>query len=107
VAATRSILLVTVYRNVEGSAVAYRFEGGRWLASRLALPEHASLRILDASEREDRAFIDVAGFLTPNALWLVEPGSGAASPLKSLPARFGAAPLPPPAFGGGVCLGPL
>ena len=91
VAATRNLLLATVYRNVEGSAVAYRFEGGRWVASLLALPEHASLHIIDASEREDRAFIDVAGFLTPNALWLVEPGSGMPTVLKSLPARFDAA----------------
>jgi prolyl oligopeptidase len=93
VAATRNILLATVYRNVQGSAVAYRFEAGRWVASPLALPEHASLHIVDTSEREDRAFIDVAGFLTPNTLWRVEPGSGAATPVKSLPARFDAAGL--------------
>ena len=93
VAATRNILLATVYRNVQGSAVAYRFAGGRWVPTRLALPEHASLHIVDTSEQEDRAFIDVAGFLTPNALWLIEPDSGAASPVKSLPARFDAAGL--------------
>ena len=93
VATTRNILLATVYRNVQGSALAYRFEGGGWVASRLALPEQASLRIVDASERADRAFIDVAGFLTPNALWLVEPEAGTASPVKSLPARFDASGL--------------
>src|SRR5438874_3536400 len=93
VAATRNILLATVYRNVQGSAVAYRFEDGRWVPNELALPEHASLHIVDTDEREDRAFIDVAGFLTPNALWLVEPGSGTASPVKSLPPRFDAAGL--------------
>src|SRR5439155_9728247 len=93
VATTRNILLATVYRNVQGSAVAYRFEGGRWVPSELALPEHASLHIVDTDEREDRAFIDVAGFLIPNALWLVEPGSGAVTPLKSLPARFDATEL--------------
>src|SRR5216684_5939703 len=86
VATTRGILLATVYRNVQGSAVAYRFEGGRWVPTQLALPEHASLHVVDTSEREDRAFIDVAGFLTPNALWLVEPGAETATPpLKALP----------------------
>jgi prolyl oligopeptidase len=90
VAASRIILLVTIYRNVEGSAVAYRFAAGRWIARPLTLPEHASLRIIDTSERDGRAFIDVAGFLIPNALWLVEPGSGAATPVKSLPPRFDA-----------------
>ncbi len=93
VAASRTILLATVYRNVQGSAVAYRFAAGQWIASQLALPEHASLHIIDTSEREDRAFIDVAGFLTPNALWLVEPDTGAATPVKSLPPRFDAAGL--------------
>jgi len=88
VATTRNLLLATIYRNVEGSAVAFRFEGGRWAASPLALPEHASLHIVDTSEREDRGFIDVAGFLSPNALWLVQPGSAAPTVLKSLPARF-------------------
>ena len=93
VAATRTILLATVYRNVQGSAVAYRFAAGTWVASPLDLPEHASLHIVDASKREDRAFIDVAGFLTPNALWLVEPDGGSATPVKSLPPRFDAAGL--------------
>jgi len=93
VATTRDILLATVYRNVQGSAVAYRFEGGHWVPSQLTLPEHASLHIVDADEREDRAFVDVAGFLNPNALWLVEPGSGAPALVKSLPARFDAADL--------------
>jgi prolyl oligopeptidase len=91
VAATRNLLLATLYRNVQGSAVVYRFAAGGWTASPLALPEHASVHIVAASRREDRAFVDVAGFLTPNALWLVEPGSGTAAPVKSLPARFDAA----------------
>ena len=91
VAVTRTRLMATVYRNVEGGAVAYRFHAGSWIASPLALPEHASVQIIGASEREDRAFVDVAGFLTPNTLWLVDPEAGAASPVKSLPARFDAA----------------
>ncbi|HEV2336126.1 MAG TPA: prolyl oligopeptidase family serine peptidase, partial [Stellaceae bacterium] len=90
VATTRNLLLVTIYRNVEGSAVGFRFEAGRWIAGPLALPEHAALHIVDTSEREDRAFIDVAGFLSPNALWLAEPGSAAPTILKSLPPRFDA-----------------
>jgi prolyl oligopeptidase len=93
VAATSNILLATVYRNVQASAMAYRFEGSGWVPSRLALPEPASLHIVDASEREDRAFIDVAGFLIPNTLWQVEPGTGSAAPVKSLPPRFDAAGL--------------
>jgi prolyl oligopeptidase len=90
VAATRTRLLTTIYRNVEGGAVAYRFAEGRWIPSPLALPEHASVQLMSASDRDERAFIDVAGFLTPNTLWLAELEAGAVSPVKSLPARFDA-----------------
>ena len=38
-----SRLLVTIYRNVEGSAVGYRFEDGAWVATPLALPDNASI----------------------------------------------------------------
>src|SRR6266567_1690751 len=41
VAATRNNLLATIYRNVRGSAMMYRFEDGCWVESQLALPEHA------------------------------------------------------------------
>ena len=72
VAATRSRLLVTLYRNVRGGAVAYRFEGGRWIGETLALPEHASVHLVSRSDRDDRAFLDVASYLTPNALYLAD-----------------------------------
>ena len=90
VAATRTRLLATIYRDVQGGAVAFRFVAGTWVSSRLPLPEHASVHIIAASDRSDEAFVDVAGFLTPNTLWRVAPDSGAATALKSLPARFDA-----------------
>ena len=89
-AATRDRLLVTVYRNVQGNLASYRFEDGTWRASPVKLPKNASMHMAATSNREDRAFIDVAGFLDPNTLWLVEPEAGGAAPVKSLPARFDA-----------------
>ena len=50
VAATRSRLLVTLYRNVRGGAVAYRCEGGRWIGETLA----AARARLGASGRRQR-----------------------------------------------------
>jgi prolyl oligopeptidase len=87
-AATRSRLLVTIYRNVQGAAASYRFENGAWHASLLPLPKNASVHIAASTDREDRAFVDVAGFLDPNTLWLVEPEAGGADPVKALPPRF-------------------
>ncbi len=93
VAATATRLVVTIYRNVQGSAVAYCFAAGAWIGDRLKLPQPASVHIVAASDRTDQAFIDVAGFLTPNALWLVEADTGTAAQIKTLPPRFDAAGL--------------
>jgi prolyl oligopeptidase len=93
VAATRSRLLATVYRNVRGNALAYRFEEGRWIAGRLPLPDDASVHLVAASERDDRVFLDVAGYLAPNTLFLADAAAGTVAPLKALPPRFDAAPL--------------
>lgn len=86
VAVARTELLVVLYRNVRGHAVRCRVAGGRWAASPITLPENVSIQIVAASDRDDRAFVDVAGYLTPNTLWLVEEGT--ASAVKWLPARF-------------------
>ena len=90
VAATRSRLLVTIYRNVRGSAVAYRFADGGWQATPLPLPENASVQLIATSDRDDTAFLDVAGYLLPNTLYFVDLAANTAEPLKSMPARFDA-----------------
>jgi prolyl oligopeptidase len=88
VASTRSHLLVTIYRNVRGSALAYRFDSGIWQSTPLPLPENASVQVISTSERDERAFIDVAGFLAPNTLYLADLATAMAAPVKSLPPRF-------------------
>ncbi len=93
VATTRSRLLVTLYRNVRGSAVAYRFEGGRWIGETLQLPEHASVHLVTRSDRDERAFLDVASYLMPNTLYLADLAAATAEAVKSLPPRFDTADL--------------
>ena len=51
------------------------------------------MHLVSASDHDDRAFVDVAGYLTPNTLFLVDAASGTAEKLKSLPPRFDAAGL--------------
>jgi prolyl oligopeptidase len=91
VAATRSLLLVTIYREVKGRAVIYKFADGGWRATPLALPDHASINVVSASERDDRAFLNVTGFLVPDTLYLADLAAASAVPVKSLPSRFAAA----------------
>jgi prolyl oligopeptidase len=93
VATTRTRLLVSIYRNVQGSAAACRFDDGRWMARELSLPAHASVHLIDTNDRDDRGFVDVAGFLTPNTLFLADAASGIVSAVKSLPPRFDSAAL--------------
>ena len=93
VATTRSRLLVTLYRNVRGGAAAYRFEGGHWIGENLSLPEHASVHLVSRSDRDERAFLDIAGYLTPNTLYLADLAAATAEAVKSLPPRFDAANL--------------
>jgi prolyl oligopeptidase len=89
--ATRGDLLVTVLDNVKGRAYIYTPEaGGKWSHRQLALPDNASIHIVDADLHSDRAFVSVTGFLTPTSLWLADLRSGALTTVKTLPARFDA-----------------
>ncbi|HYM72094.1 MAG TPA: prolyl oligopeptidase family serine peptidase [Stellaceae bacterium] len=90
VAATRSRLLAAVYRNVQGSAVSYRFDNGAWLPAPLKLPANAAVSLVATSDDDDVAFLDVAGFLLPNTLFLADLAAGTAEPVKSMPPRFDA-----------------
>jgi len=90
VAATRSRLLVTIYRDVQGGAASYRFDGAAWQAMPLALPGNASVQLVSASERDESAFLDVAGYLLPNTLYLADLATGSVEPVKSMPERFDA-----------------
>jgi prolyl oligopeptidase len=90
VVATRSFLLVAIYRNVRGSAAAFHFDGRDWRSTALPLPDNASVQIVAANDRDDTAFIDVAGYLQPNTLYLVDLAADTVEPVKSMPARFDA-----------------
>jgi prolyl oligopeptidase len=90
-AATRGHLLVTLLDNVKGRAYVYTPEAaGRWSRRQLALPDNASIDIVDADLHSDRAFVSVTGFLTPTSLWLADLKDGALATVKTLPARFDA-----------------
>jgi prolyl oligopeptidase len=66
---------------------------GSWSHRALALPDDASIEIVDADAHSDRAFLSVAGFLMPSSLWLADAGSGELAEIKSLPPKFDAAPF--------------
>jgi prolyl oligopeptidase len=91
---TRSHLLLCLYDNVKGRAFAYApMRQGSWTRRALALPDNASIDVVDADARSERAFLSVAGFLMPSSLWLTDAGSAELAEVKTLPPKFDAAPL--------------
>ncbi len=91
-AITRGRLLVTALENVRARAYVYApRSGGRWARHALALPDNASIGIIDTDQHSERAFVLVTGFLTPASLWLADLRSGAVTMTRALPPRFDAA----------------
>ena len=67
--------------------------GGRWSRRALALPDNATVGIVDTDLHSDQAFIDVTSFLTPSSLWYADLGSSKLEKVKTLPPKFDAAGL--------------
>ncbi|HEY1796142.1 MAG TPA: prolyl oligopeptidase family serine peptidase [Stellaceae bacterium] len=90
VASTRSRLVVVIYRNVRGRVETYRHENGGWSSAPLPLVDNASIQVVAASDRDEQAFLDVAGYTLPNTLYLADVAAGKAERVKSQPPRFDA-----------------
>ena len=91
ITATRNHLIVGLFENVRGAAYVYTPNpGGDWARSRLELPQNATIGLGSASEIDDRVFVNVSGYLTPQSLYLADAASGEVVPVKALPAKFDA-----------------
>lgn len=89
--ATRTRLLVSVTENVKGRIMSFTHTPtGTWTHTAISLPDNVSTNIGSADNRTDRAFISVAGFLTPSSIWLADASKATVTQLKSLPAQFDA-----------------
>jgi prolyl oligopeptidase len=91
VAATRSHLIVVINRNVKGRAFVYApTPGGGWSRRELGLPDNASIGLVAADWRSEKAYLSVTGFLTPTTLWLADAGDGRLETVKAIAAKFDA-----------------
>ncbi len=89
--ATRSELIVTIYRNVKGRAFVYApATDGGWRRRALQLPDNASISVVAADWHSEQAFLDVTGFLLPSSLWLLDAANGGLAKVKQLPPKFDA-----------------
>ncbi len=90
---TAGRVVAAIYDNVRGQARVFTpVADGGWSEARLALPGDVSVDVADTSRRSESVFLDVAGFLDPTQLWLADAADGHAQAIKSLPAKFDAAP---------------
>ena len=87
---TQGTLLLTVLNNVKGRISVYTPTKAGFSRVKLALPDNAALRVGDADDQGDRAFIDVTSFLTPTSLWLTDTGTGELKKIKAIPPKFDA-----------------
>ncbi len=90
VATTRSTIVATIYDNVRGRAVVFTPASNGWTSRSVTLPDNAAVDVASVDERSDRAYLTVAGFLSPTALYTLDAASGAAARIKTLPAKFDA-----------------
>jgi prolyl oligopeptidase len=90
VSSTRNRLLVALYENVKGALYSYTFESGAWTRRKLDLPANASIGVVSVRDEDDKMFVNVAGFLDPDALYFGDAAAGTFEKVKSLPPRFDA-----------------
>ncbi|MDR6626580.1 prolyl oligopeptidase [Caulobacter segnis] len=89
--ATRNKLVVGLLDNVKGAALVFTHGAQGWTSRKLDLPANSSIGLGSASDKDDRIFITVTGFLTPTTYWLADAATGALERVKASPARFDAA----------------
>ncbi|MFC7377545.1 prolyl oligopeptidase family protein [Brevundimonas sp. GCM10030266] len=88
---TRNKLVVALYENVRGSVYVYEPNpSGEWARTRLDLPQNVTVGVGSASDRDDKVFVSVAGYLNPSSLYLADASTTQAEVVKSLPAKFDA-----------------
>jgi prolyl oligopeptidase len=90
VTTTRDKLVVGLLDNVTGAALVYGHGPGGWTHQKLALPTNSTIGLGSASQKDDRLFVSVTGYLTPSTYWLADAASLKLEQVKASPARFDA-----------------
>lgn len=92
VAIAKDAVYAALLDDVKGRLTALTPGKDGWVRKDVALPEAGSLRIVSTDSFSTDVLVNFASFLQPDTLYLM-PGGGAPEAIKSLPARFDAAPF--------------
>lgn len=91
VSATNDRLMVGITQNVKGRVLVFsRSAAGVWSHTAITLPDNVSTDIVSTDSKSNRAFLSVAGYLTPSSVWLADAASATAASVKALAPRFDA-----------------
>jgi prolyl oligopeptidase len=93
VAATKDRVILAINDNVRGRVLVLAPGKDKWTTTPVALPDNATISIATASDKSDKAYLSVAGFLAPTTLWALDAAHPAPRQVKAMPARFDAAGL--------------
>ncbi|HYC02879.1 MAG TPA: prolyl oligopeptidase family serine peptidase [Azospirillaceae bacterium] len=91
IAVGRDKVLVSLLDNVQGKVVEMTPGAKGWTRREVALPAAGTLAITAADDWGDAAMVRFTSYLQPDTLYLLD-GKAAPAAIKSLPARFDAAP---------------
>ena len=93
VVATQNRVVLSLNDNVRGRVRVYARGAGGWSAQPVDLPDNATISTVAASDKSDKAYLSVAGFLAPTTLWAMDAADPKPVQVKAMPARFDAAGL--------------
>jgi len=93
VVATRSRVVLSLNDNVRGRVRVYARGAKGWSAQPVDLPDNATISTVAASDKSDKVYLSVAGFLAPTTLWAMDAADPKPVQVKAMPARFDAAGL--------------
>ena len=90
VAATKGHVILAYNDNVRGRVMVLTPGADGWSQTPVELPDNATISIASASDKSDKAYLSVAGFLAPTTLWAMDAANPAPTQVKAMPARFDA-----------------
>ncbi len=93
VSATKGHVILSYNDNVRGRVAVLTPGAQGWTSTPVALPDNATIGIATTSEKSDRAYLSVAGFLAPTTLWALDAAAPRPVQVKAMPARFDASGL--------------
>ncbi|MCI4591040.1 prolyl oligopeptidase family serine peptidase [Sphingobium sp. BYY-5] len=93
VAATKGHVILAINDNVRGRVQVLTPGTAGWTSKPVTLPDNATISIATATDKSDKAYLSVAGFLAPTTLWAMDAADPKPVQVKAMPARFDAAGL--------------